>query len=58
MLPPCLDIVDINLSDVLHLLEAQAVQNIPTPKVKQNIFEGMLLVRCDIVTVKNRKSSL
>ena len=29
---------------------------IHVPKAKQNIFEGRLLVRCGILTIKNGKS--
>ena len=52
-------ILDIKFSDVLlnvsHLIVVKAARRISAPDAELNIFEEMLLVRCGILTIENRR---
>ena len=57
ILPSCLEILDIKLSDIFqnvpHLLVVRAVWSIPAPNLEENTFEGRLLVRCSNLATEN-----
>ena len=59
ILSPCLDFLGLGiefsdiLQDVSHLLLLWAVCNIFDPHTEYSNSEGMIIVRCDILTIKN-----